>query len=360
LIGGVEKFLLDLIKNLNRKKFDITVVALSGSGPLYEEFRKNDIPIFFSSSKKIPNSIIKKLFWLFSTPVNFLRITLFLKKEKPDIIINSMYKADIFSLFYQKKEKVISIQHDMAEINPFLRYLKIRALRKNNKIIAISNNVKDFLINFFHVDSSKIEVIYNGIDFEKFLSLQKNDDKWQPVFGVIARLEKNKGHIYLLDALKRLKDEGKYPQFIFIGDGKERTEIECFLRKYKLNNVEMLGLRENIEDIMKKIDVFVSPSLSEGLGISLIEALVAKKLVIASNIGGIKELIKKDQTGILVEPTNIDDLYSSINWVLENKEKAISLRNLSFSWINKNKHLFDIKNVSEKYSQIFDELIKKN
>jgi len=94
--------------------------------------------------------------------------------------------------------------------------------------------------------------------------------------------------------------------------------------------------------------------LSEGLGIAILEALVAKKLVIASNIGGIKELIKDNKTGILVEPANVDDLYKAIKWVLENKEEAIILRDASFEWINGNRQLFDIQDVSKKYLEILN------
>ncbi len=358
LIGGVEKFILDLIKNLNHEVFDLKIVSIMGDGPLQKEFEEIGIPIFFSGPKKFPNNIIKKLFWLICVPFNILRLTLFLKKEKADIIVNSMYKADIIGFFSSKNAKSVSIQHDIVEINPVLRYLKTKALKKTEKIIAISNNAKDFLVNFFHADSSKIEVIYNGIDFERFLALQKKDDEWNPVFGIVARLEKIKGHIYLLRALNKLKQEKKYPEFLFIGDGKERKKIESFLEKNNLNNVKILGFKKDIGDFMKKIDVFVLPSLSEGLGISLIEALVAKKLVIGSNIGGIKELIKDKETGILVKPADADSLYEAINWVLENKTDAIKLRNSSFDWINKNRNLFDIKEVCKKYSQTFKEISK--
>jgi len=168
-------------------------------------------------------------------------------------------------------------------------------------------------------------------------------------------LDEIKGHIYILKVLKKLKNEGvKLPKFIFVGDGPERENLEYFAKENNLLNVKFVGEVLNVGQYLKQIDVFVFPSLSEGLGIAIIEALVAKKLVIASNIGGIKELIKHNETGILVEPTNVDDLYKAIKWVLENKEKAIKLRNASLDWVNKNRHFFDIKEVSKKYSEILN------
>jgi glycosyltransferase involved in cell wall biosynthesis len=250
---------------------------------------------------------------------------------------------------------MVSIQHDMVKKGSIIRWFKINAFKKSDKVIAISNDVKEFLIEYFEVTDSKIEVIYNGVDFEKFLSFQKTNDNWKPVFGIIARLDRIKGHIYILEAFKKLKNEGiKLPKCIFVGDGVERKNLEEFAIKNELSNVEFTGEILNIAEYLKQIDVFLFPSLSEGLGIAILEALVAKTLVIASNVGGIKELIKDKETGILVKPANADDLYKAIKWVLENKEEAIKLREKSFEWINKNRQLFNIKEVAQKYSEVFN------
>jgi len=234
-----------------------------------------------------------------------------------------------------------------------MRCLKIKALENTDQIIAISDEVREFLTNYFKVPASKIEIIYNGIDFDNFLSFQKSDQNWEPIFGTIARLDKIKGHIYILEAFKKLRDEGiKLPKFIFIGDGSERENLEYFVKENDLLNVKFVGEVLDVGQYLKQIDVFVFPSLSEGLGIAILEALVAKKLIIASNIGGIKELIKDNKTGILVESTNVNDLYKAIKWVLENKNEAIKLRTEAFKWVNKNRQLFDIKDVSKKYSEV--------
>jgi len=121
-----------------------------------------------------------------------------------------------------------------------------------------------------------------------------------------------------------------------------------------------LGSRKNIENILKEIDVFVLPSLSEGLGLSLIEALVSGKLVIASNVGGIKELIEDKKNGLLTRPAHVNDLHNAIIWVLDNKEDAMKIRNNSLEWIDRNRSSFDIKGVCNNYSKVFEEINKKN
>jgi glycosyltransferase involved in cell wall biosynthesis len=356
LIGGTEQLLLNLLKNLDKDRFDIYIVTILGSGPMEKDFRELGCSIFFLSSKKYPSSFLLKIAWVLSVPFILLRLIVFLRKINPDTIITSLYQSDILgylaNLIFNKR--MISIQHDMVKKGSIIRWLKINAFKKSDKVIAISNDVKEFLIEYFEVTDSKIEVIYNGVDFEKFLSFQKTNDNWKPVFGIIARLDRIKGHIYILEAFKKLKNEGiKLPKCIFVGDGVERKNLEEFAIKNELSNVEFTGEILNIGEYLKQIDVFLFPSLSEGLGIAILEALVAKTLVIASNVGGIKELIKDKETGILVKPANTDDLYKAIKWVLENKEEAIKLREKSFEWINKNRQLFDIKKVAQKYSEVF-------
>lgn len=355
LIGGAERVVLEILKNLNRSKFEISIIAVFGSGPMESEFRKLEFPIFFAGSKKYPSSLFFKVIWILSIPFIFLRIMIFLRKIHPDVAITSLYEADIlgiFSAWLSGVKRRIIIQHDVVRINPIIRWSKIKVLKKANKIIAISNEVKIFLIEYFKVSASKIEVIYNAIDFEKFLCFQKSDKDWEPVFGIIARLDKIKGHIYILEALKKIKSEEiKLPSFIFVGDGPERKNLEIFAEENDLTNIKFIGEVLEIGKYLKQMDVFVLPSLSEGLGVSLIEALIAKKLIIASNTGGIKELIKHNKTGILVEPANVDDLYKAMKWVLENKNEALKLRIASFEWINKNRSLFDIRDVSKRYSE---------
>jgi len=114
-----------------------------------------------------------------------------------------------------------------------------------------------------------------------------------------------------------------------------------------------------MDEYLKKIDVFVLPSLSEGLGMSIIEAMAAGKLVITSNAGGIKELINDKKSGILVNPGDEEGLYQAMRWVIENKEEAMSVRRESVNQIDKKREIFDIKKVCERYSEIFEGLMKK-
>ncbi|MFA5230463.1 MAG: glycosyltransferase family 4 protein [Candidatus Paceibacterota bacterium] len=204
-----------------------------------------------------------------------------------------------------KNIRIFSIQHDVVRVSPVIKYFKTKALNRISKVIAISESVKCFLMDYFLVPENKIETIYHGVDFDKFSVGQKENSSGSLVFGTIARLDKIKGHIYILEALKILKQKNITPKYIIVGSGSEENTLRNFVRDNSLDNVCFFKEAIDVVPLLKEIDVFVMPSLSEGLGIAVIEAMVARKLLIVSDIQALRELVKNDLTGILVEVGNI-------------------------------------------------------
>ncbi len=356
LLGGVECLLLNLVRGLDKEKFDPIVITLTGGGIMENDFRGAGAKIFFAGPRDRYSSFLGKVFWVLLFPLLVIRLAFLFRKVKPDLVVSSMYKADIAS--FAVGAKPLSIQHDMVKINPVAAAIKRMALKRAVKITAISESVKDFLKDYFKADDSKIEVVINGIEFDRFSRLRKPENEWKPLFGTVARMSKIKGHIHLLRAMKKMKDTGFFSELILVGDGTERPYLEAYTKENELN-VSFVGERIDMDEYLKKIDVFVLPSLSEGLGMSIIEAMAAGKLVITSNAGGIKELINDKKSGILVNPGDEEGLYQAMRWVIENKEEAMSVRRESVNQIDKKREIFDIKKVCERYSEIFEGLMKK-
>ena len=184
---------------------------------------------------------------------------------------------------------------------------------------------------------NKICVIYNGIDIEKFsycddsiiekyrkeFSISKRD----LIFGIIARIDLIKGHQYFIEAsIKVIK---RYPmcKFLIIGEGNK--EIIQKLRN-QINSLDLsdcfifLGHQKNIAELLQIIDIFVLPSLFEGLPFSIIEAMAMKKPVISTNVGGISELVVDRKTGILVPPKDSDELANAMLELADNYEERIN------------------------------------
>lgn len=364
MIGGVERLIFDVISFFDKEKFYVEIITVLGSGPLEASFRDSGIPIYFAGisgpfSKKLPF----KLYWLLIAPITLIRITFFLIKSKPDVVISSLHQADILGMIASKVsgvKKRIIIQHDIVKFKRLIYlFKKIFALNLSTQIISVSNTVKDFLIKYFEVKNEKITTIYDGIDYERFKKGKKiifNPDS--PVIGIIGRLEEIKGHIYVLEALKILKEEhGLYTTLLLAGEGSLRDDLEKYVVKNNPGSVKFLGNVSDVPDFLTKIDILIVPSISEGFGLVVLEGMVSGKVVIASDIEVMNELIKNGENGLLFKSKNSDSLVMVLLKVLNNKDFCKKLKENANLFSEKNKQLFNIYEVSNTYQEL---LISKN
>jgi glycosyltransferase involved in cell wall biosynthesis len=196
------------------------------------------------------------------------------------------------------------------------------------RVIAVSDFVKNHLIEDFKIPPSKVKLIYNGIDLDSFSSYQNqgseflkelNIDKDSFLISALGRLSDVKGFDYLLEAFKLFY--AKYPESVLIlaGEGKERGPIEREIKRLGLeNSVKLPGLVSDVRRILSVSDIFVQPSVMEGLGISILEALAMRVAVIATEVGGIPEIVKNEYNGLLVEPKSRKSLLAAMLRLKEN------------------------------------------
>jgi len=356
LIGGTERVLLDIIKNLDVNKFEIILIAVFGSGPMEEDFRKLGYSIFFAGPKKYPSSYLLKAIWVLSIPFIFFRLLSLLKKNNPDVVVTSLFEADIlgiFSAWLLGVKKRIVIQHDTHKMPATRRaFRKIFSLNLAHKIIAVSFTVKKFLVNYLGVSENKITIIYNGIDFNKF-EFGKKILGANLTFGFIGRFVSDKNPRCLLESLLVLKKRYNLkPKVIIVGGGKLELDLRQFVENNNLNNVQFTGWTNNIVKWLKMIDVLIVPSKEEGLPLIVLEGLVSNKIVIASDIEPIKELIISGDNGILFKVGDTGSLSEKLKDLLNNHNLVKKYYNNADQWINRNRNLFDIKEVSKKYSEV--------
>jgi len=201
------------------------------------------------------------------------------------------------------------------------------------RIIAVSSYVKDSLVKNKFKDS-KILVAYQGVDTkrriyrEKKLVFRKEFDISEDdiLVGAIGRLHSIKGFSYFIQAAREVVKKMPQMKFVLIGDGEEKNDLESMINELKLSkNFILAGHRENILELLPEMDLFVSSSLTEGLGIAVLEAMLASKPVIATRVGAIPELIENEKTGLLVSAKDSYALSEKILFLANNKEKAREL-----------------------------------
>jgi len=345
--GGAERLLLDLARGLDSEHFEVKVATVVAGGPLEEEFRAAGVPVrIFKKKSRIGFGVIWK-------------IRKYLRVEAPDIVHTHLFGGDTwgrFAAILARVPVIISTEHNTnldegwakRKVKKFLSFF-------TKKIIAISEAVQNYSIVRDRISAKKIVVIRNGINLEKFSSLPEKKFGDPPVIGVVGRLEEQKGHKYLFEALNLIKT---IPWILWVvGDGSLKNDLEHLAKDLNLRErIIFLGARRNVPEILSKIDIVVMPSLWEGLGIAVLEAAAAGKPIVASRVGGIPEIISDGETGILVEPGNVKSLADGLEHVLLGKIDAKDMGARARKMVEEK---FSVEKMIQEYEELYTELVIK-
>lgn len=210
-----------------------------------------------------------------------------------------------------------------------------------NEIFKISKNVN---IKIIPSAFSELEVDTHNIKKIK----ERFSDKF--VLGNIGELDNaHKGQYYLLEAMKKLSLT--HPNIVLVLLGKGIDELKYKEQVKDLDNVFFEGFVENVGDYIQCFDIFVYPSLHEGLGSILFDVMQSNVPIIASNVGGIPDIVENEKNGILVEIKNSEKLYENIIKLYENKELSESLSDMALVNIDK----YSYQNMSNKYIELYNE-----
>lgn len=218
------------------------------------------------------------------------------------------------------------------------RYGESMLSHVSSRIITVSQALKDDLVKNYNIKPEKITPIYNGIDLNRFTHLPSRSQVRKQygigsaavVIGTVARMAPQKGLNYLIEAIPMISrpDGGTHPEttFIIAGDGPLRPELERLAEVKGLRDkVRFPGYIHDIAEILACFDIFVIPSIAEGLSITTIEAMAAGLPVVASRVGGLAELVSDGVTGLLVEPRDPAALAQAIKTLVNDRENAVQL-----------------------------------
>lgn len=321
--GGAEKVLVNLVNNMDRSNFDITVQVLFAGG-VNEQFLKRDIKYRYCFKKTFKgNSQILKLFSPQSLYKKFI-------KEKYDIVVSYLEgpTARIVSGCPDKDTKLVSWIHCKmdTEKNASVGFRNFREAKecysKFDNTICVSKLVKDYFTKTFSFNKP-IEVLYNTIETDVILkkSFENVDDITfdESVFNLcsVGRITKVKGFKRLASIHKKLLDNGIKNKVYILGLGEEQHIIEKYLLKNNLlNSFIFLGYKTNPYKYVRKCDLYVCSSYSEGFSTSVTESLIIGTPVVTTLCSGMQEMLgENNQYGIVTE-NNEDALYEGIKKIL--------------------------------------------
>ena len=228
-----------------------------------------------------------------------------IRRESYDIVHLHTKRAHALSMWLPRGPRtpkyLVTRRMDYPESkNYYTRYLYNRCI---DGVVAISQSIVELLVEA-GVDARRIRLIYSGIDVTRFNSgARRIAAERIPVIGTVAVLQERKGHRFLLEAVAQLKALGISLRCLLAGEGAERKSLEEMGRLLGLGQeVSFLGFVADTPAFLAGIDIFVLPSLHEGLGVAALEAMAAGKAVVASRVGGLAEVIADGETGLLVPP----------------------------------------------------------
>lgn len=324
-VGGAEEMVANYARHLDRTRFSPSVCALRSGGRLFDQLKREGVPAFLIGKRAGADA---RTLW---------RLVRLLRREKIDILHTHNASAHGWGLLAAVIARIpilVATEHSIhfpgrgGKIYPLLR----RLFRHRFAIvISCSEQVRNAQLAPWQLPAKKHVVVHNGIDISRYEPLSKlasTTEEFQlessrPVVGTIGSLTLHKGHIFLIDAIVKLRELGFVPQVLIVGDGPLRGELMAKVALHGLEEqVLLLGRKDNVSQILPHFDIFVLPSLREGFPITILEAMAAGLPVIATDVGGNREAIAHGETGLILPPADADALVSALRTMIENPEHA--------------------------------------
>lgn len=379
-VGGAERVLLNILKNIDKDKYDITVLALVNDGIYIEELKKiKEIHykyIFNPFCKQRKESETTFLYKMGRKLVSQIwKIYLFLIKHFPRMLykkgIKEKYDVEI-AFLEGKVSKIIanSTNHDskkIAWIHTDIHNESRNKVFKSNeeekecykkfdKIICVSEEVKKRFIKKTGIHEN-VYVQINPIPSKEIIEKAKEPieevlSRNGYVVSTVGRLVKEKGYDRLLEVHRRLIIEGITHTLWIIGDGEEKKNLESYIKKNNLEQtVNLLGFKENPYKYVKNSDIFVCSSRVEGLSSAVLEATILEKVIVSTDCPGAKEILGSDGQAALIVKNSTEGLYNGLKQILTDSTKREELKQN----IKLRSKPFEIDNIMKDIEKIIEE-----
>jgi glycosyltransferase involved in cell wall biosynthesis len=311
--GGAEKALFQIATGRDPKLFSVSVVSLKPLGEYGKQLAETGITVHSLGQGRIPS------------PASIWALAKIIRKEKPALIHALMFRA----IQLTRLARLLSGQHCPLVTSPHINYRSRSSLTlafdrrfKNGDALTITEceTTRQYLLKNVGYDPDKVLSIHNGVETAgKPHHIKRNPKRIEAgakdgelLIGAMGRLDRQKNHALLIDALARLK--GKFPfRCVILGEGPLRGDLEKLIRERGLEGVVSLpGETSEIDAWLSAFDLFIQPSLWEGFPYAVLEAMASGLAVIASRVDGVPEMIDSGKNGILVAPGEAGTLSRAI------------------------------------------------
>jgi L-malate glycosyltransferase len=310
--GGAERLVLEQMRHYDRAAYEYSVVAL----------RRGSLHTLFGEHPEYSCARALATF----NPWVLWRLLRLVRRRGIQLLHTHLQEADFYGYLLKRMEPGltwVSTRHNTDDFRTrwFWRTLNRKMGRRLDHVIAVSGAVSEFVQRHEAIPADKIEVVLNGVDLAPFdtapdrvsarraLGLAESDF----VVGVVGRLCHQKGHRYLLEAAALIRDQVPGLVVLLAGQGGLRRQLERLAHTLGIGDrVRFLGFRRDVAAVYRALDVFCLPSVFEGFGLVLAEAMAAGCPAIGTRVHGIVEVIDHERNGLLVKPCDPAELAAAI------------------------------------------------
>jgi glycosyltransferase involved in cell wall biosynthesis len=322
---GLTRYCLDVLPRLNTGSVKLTACFLREAHPAGEELRRAGIePIFLGRRKWDPRALF-----------DVLRL---IRRHDIEIVHALGQKGILAGRTAGRIAGCGVIIHlgDIFRLNPVIHALLRAGAPWTDVAQGVSRAVCDYAIREYSIPPERVELLYNGVPLDQFTRPEPAEvERWRrsmriapgaPLIGVVGRLAPEKGHARLLRQMHRVLAQLPDARLLVVGDGPLRDRLEALTAGLGLGDaVRFLGQRDDVPTIMAALDVLAVPSDHEGFSFVALEALMVGTPVVGTDQGGLPEVLKHGEHGVLFSPADEDTLGDRLLWVLRHPAEAARL-----------------------------------
>lgn len=359
-VGGAEKILYYTITGLDRTRYDLSMCSLKEKGEIAADLEHGGIEVF---SLTMSDGDTLRGWW--ASLGAFFKLLRYCRRFKPTIIHSFLFRANMIARlagFLTHVPIVISSVRVMGgEKNYYYALEKVTSFMVD-RYITVSERVKDHLVSRAHIPDHKVTTIYNGVALND--QVRFHHGAQDPPCGLtshdrliiaMGRLHLQKGYAYLIHALAAVREEFPAIKLFIVGEGEEENNLKNLVKSLDLTDQIMFtGLLPDSGKILSFAELFILPSLWEGMPNAILEAMAAGKPVVATTVGGVPELVLHGETGILVPPQDPDALARAILDLFRDPVKARTMGEAGRERVQVH---FRIASMLEKTERLYHELL---
>jgi sugar transferase (PEP-CTERM/EpsH1 system associated) len=360
--GGLENGLVNLIEHLDPLRFEHVVYAIRKLGPNADRLAKSRVKVICQDKQDS------------DSPFQVGKLARAIRQVRPDIVHSRNWAAveAVLAGRWVRSCKVVHSEHGLeagADVREPRRRIWFRRLAYQlaDRVLSVSYQLRDLHARRTGFESAKITVIHNGVDRQRFFpdpaaragmrrELGLSDDEF--CIGCVGNLFPVKGHITALQAIEQFAAQRKNWRLLLAGEGPERARLENFLsvQGWK-DRVSFLGTSHRVPELLNALDVYVLPSIAEGISNSLLEAMASGIPVIATATGGNPEVVVDGESGLLFPIGNAQQLSRHLLLLHDQSQRRRELAQRALSRVREE---FSIESMVGKYAQLYESMGRRS